>query len=158
MSSDTTASRSAPTNGGAAPGVEAAEHERQFRELLEFCPAALMIVDDDGRLMFHNARLRELLGCSKEELDGVDTSIFWHDREQRSRMIALLRERGGQLLNEKAVWRTKNGQPIHVLLSYAQVAYAGSGSTTSRRSRGTSIRSRNRGGSFTKSWSIVRPR
>ena len=125
MSSDTTASRSAPTNGGAAPGVEAAEHERQFRELLEFCPAALMIVDDDGRLLFHNARLRELLGCSKEELDGVDTSIFWHDREQRSRMIALLRERGGQLLNEKAVWRTKNGQPIHVLLSYAQVAYAG---------------------------------
>ena len=125
MSSDTAASRLVATDGGTAGRVEAAEHERQFRELLEFCPAALMIVDDDGRLMFHNARLRELLGCSKEELDGVDTSIFWHDREQRSRMIALLRERGGQLLNEKAVWRTKNGQPIHVLLSYAQVAYAG---------------------------------
>ena len=125
MSSDTTADEPAATDGGRLSGIEAAEHERQFRELLEFCPAALMVVDDDGRLMFHNARLRELLGCRQEELEGVDTSIFWHDREQRSRMIALLRERGGQLLNEKAVWRTKNGQPIHVLLSYAQVAYAG---------------------------------
>ncbi len=104
---------------------EAAEHERQFRELLEFSPAALMIVDEDGRILFHNARLRELLGCGKDELDGADSRAFWHDLEQRARIIASLRERGGQLLNEKAVWRTKTGQLIHVLLTYAQVAYAG---------------------------------
>ncbi len=61
MSSDTTATRSQATNGGTAPGVEAAEHERQFREMLEFCPAALLVVDEDGRLLFHNARLREIL-------------------------------------------------------------------------------------------------
>jgi PAS domain-containing protein len=67
MSSDTTASRSAPTNGGTAPGLEAAEHERQFREMLELCPAALLVVDDEGRLLFHNARLREILGYSKDE-------------------------------------------------------------------------------------------
>jgi hypothetical protein len=47
------------THGGGLSGTEAAEHERQFRELLEFCPAALLIVDEDGRLLFHNARLRE---------------------------------------------------------------------------------------------------
>ena len=125
MSSDTAASRLAATDGGAAGRVEAAEHERQFREMLEFCPAALMIVDEQGRLMFHNARLRELLGYSKEELEGIDTSMFWHDLEHRSRIIASLRERGGQLLNEKVVWRAKNGQLLHLLLSYAQVAYAG---------------------------------
>ena len=123
MPSDATAGLA--TNGGRAPSAEAVEQERQFRELLEFCPAALMIVDDDGRILFHNARLRELLGCARDELDDVDSSMFWHDREQRSRIIASLRERGGQLLNEKAVWRTKNGQLIHVLLSYAQVAYQG---------------------------------
>jgi hypothetical protein len=61
MSSDTTATRSQATNGGTAPGVEAAEHERQFREMLEFCPAALLVVEEDGRLLFHNARLREIL-------------------------------------------------------------------------------------------------
>jgi PAS domain S-box-containing protein len=123
MSSDTT--RSAATDGGSAPGVEAAEHGRQFRELLEFCPAALLVVDEDGRLLFQNARLRELLGYQTAEIEGIDTSTFWHDREQRARIIASLRERGGQLLNEKAVWRTKNGQLLHVLLTYAQVAYQG---------------------------------
>ena len=38
MSSDATG---LATNGGRAPSAEAAEHERQFREMLEFCPAAL---------------------------------------------------------------------------------------------------------------------
>ena len=123
MSSDTT--RSAATDGGSGPGVEAAEHERQFREMLAFCPAALLVVDEDGRLLFHNARLRELLGYQTAEIEGIDTSTFWHDREQRAQIIASLRERGGQLLNEKAVWRTKNGQLLHVLLTYAQVAYQG---------------------------------
>src|SRR5262245_12502814 len=28
--------------------TEAAEHERQFREILEYSPAALLIVDEDG--------------------------------------------------------------------------------------------------------------
>jgi PAS domain S-box len=69
MSSDTRVGQTAATNGGIALGVEAAEHERQFREILEFCPAGLLVVDDDGRLLFHNARLREILGYSKDELD-----------------------------------------------------------------------------------------
>jgi PAS domain S-box-containing protein len=123
MSSDTT--RSATTGGGSAHGVQAVEYERQFREMLEFCPAALLVVDEDGRLLFHNARLRELLGYQTAEIEGIDTSTFWHDRAQRAGIIASLHDRGGQLLNEKAVWRTKNGQLLHVLLTYAQVAYKG---------------------------------
>ena len=69
MSSDTT--RSAATDGGSAPGVEAAEHERQFREMLEFCPAALLVVDEDGRLLFQNARLRERSACNEPILIDV---------------------------------------------------------------------------------------
>lgn len=124
MSSETP-SRSAPTNGGTAPGVEAAEHERQFREILESCPAALLVVDEDGRLLFHNARLREILGYSKEELDLCDTRMHWHDLEQRARIIDKLRDRGGQILNEKVTWRTKKGTLVHFLMSYVQVAYRG---------------------------------
>jgi PAS domain S-box-containing protein len=125
MSLDTTAGQSAATNGGRPAGVEAAEHERQFREILEFSPAALLVVDEDGRLLFHNARLRDLLGYAKDELDGFDTRGFWQDLDQRSRIIASLRERGGQVLNEKVIWRTKTGQPLNLLLTYAQVAYRG---------------------------------
>src|SRR5512145_334466 len=103
MSHDTTASRSVATNGGTARGVEAAEHQRQFRELLEFCPAALLVVDENGRLLFHNARLSSLLGYSRDELHLADSRLFWNDLDQRSRIIAELHERGGQLLNERVV-------------------------------------------------------
>lgn len=99
MPFDTSASPEADFNGGIDLGVEAAEHERQFRELLEFCPAALLIVDEDGRLLFHNSRLSEILGYSKEELDLGDTRRHWHDLDHRARIIAELRSRGGQLLN-----------------------------------------------------------
>ena len=108
-----------------ASGGQLLEQERQFRELLEFCPAALVVVDEDGRLLFHNARLRELLGYGREEIELLDTSRFWHDLEQRSRIIGVLRERGGQLLNERVTWRAKDGQLVHLLLSYVQVAYRG---------------------------------
>jgi PAS domain S-box-containing protein len=117
---------------GAAPPAyrgrarsHAVEQERQFREALDSCPAALVVVDEDGRLIFHNARLRELLGYGEEELNLADTRMFWHDLEQRSRIIEALRERGGQLLNEEVTWATKAGEPLHLLISYVQVAYRG---------------------------------
>jgi PAS domain S-box-containing protein len=83
------------------------------------------VVDDDGRLLFHNARLREMLGYSKDELDLSDTRILWHDLEQRARIIDRLRDHGGQILNEKVTWRTKKGTLVHLLMSYVQVAYRG---------------------------------
>ena len=101
------------------------EQERQFREILEYCPAALVVVDEDGRLIFHNARLGQLLGYGEAELRGIDTKRFWQDHEQRSRVIEALRKRGGQLLDQEAVWQTKEGTPVHGLISYVQVAYQG---------------------------------
>jgi PAS domain S-box-containing protein len=123
MSSGTV--QSTAGNGGAAAGADAAEHERQFYEMLEHCPASILIVDEDGRLLFHNAPLRELLGYSKDELQLFETSRFWNDLEQRKRIIQSLRESGGQLINERVIWRTKGGRPVHLLLSYVQVAYQG---------------------------------
>lgn len=101
-----------------------AEHERQFREILEYCPAGLNVVDEEGRLLFHNARARELLGYDKEEMDRIDTRKFWHDLDHRSRIIETLRK-GGQVLNEEVIYKTKQGEPVHVLISYPQVAYRG---------------------------------
>ncbi|MDX1488974.1 MAG: PAS-domain containing protein, partial [Acidiferrobacterales bacterium] len=105
--------------------AQVAEQERQLREILEYCPAGLIVVDEDGRLLFHNWRLRELLGYEKEELELLDTKRFWHDLDHRARIIELLRERGGQLLNEEVIWKTKQGDLRHLLISYVQVAYKG---------------------------------
>jgi PAS domain S-box-containing protein len=101
------------------------EHERQFREILDYCPAGLNVVDEDGHLLFHNARIRELLGYSKEEMEGFDTRKFWLDLDQRSRIIESLREGQNGTLNQEVVWKTKQGEPVHVLISYPQVAYRG---------------------------------
>src|SRR3974390_2891334 len=117
--------RSSTAKPAVTIGAEAAEHERQFREILEFCPAALLVVDEDGRLLFHNGRLREILGYTKEELDFCDTRLHWHDLDQRARIIKQLQERGGQILNERVIWRTKKGGLVHLLLSYVQSAYHG---------------------------------
>ena len=125
MSSDTTTTRSTLSNGGSVPGVEAAEYERQFREMLEFCPAAVGIVDEAGRLLFHNARLREIFGYDQSEFHLFDTRLLWHDLDQRERIIEQLRTQGGQVLDERVIWRTKRGALVHLLLSYVQVAYRG---------------------------------
>jgi PAS domain S-box-containing protein len=105
--------------------AQVAEQERQLREILDFCPAALNVVDEDGRPLFHNWRLRQLLGYEKEELHLFDTRKFWHDLSHRERIVDLLRQRGGQLLNEEVIWKTKQGELLNLLISYVQVAYHG---------------------------------
>src|SRR5690606_26284380 len=102
-----------------------AEHERQCRAARDHCPAGLVVVDEDGRLLFHNARLREMLGYGEAELELFDTRRFWVDLDERERIIATLRERGGQLLDQEVVWKTRQGEPVHSLMSYVQVAYQG---------------------------------
>lgn len=95
-----------------------AEHDRQFREILEHCPAGLNVVDEDGRLPFHNACIRELLGYSQEEMERFDTRKFWVDLDQRARIIESLREGRASVVNFEVLWKTKQGEPIHVLASY----------------------------------------
>ena len=130
-------------------------------------PQALLVVDDDGRLLFHNARLREILGYSKDELDLCDSSVHWHDLNQRTRIIKQLRDQGGQILNEKAVWRTKSGTLVHLLLSYVQVAYQGGHISfvggkrvlwvyDVTRKRNTRYKSSSRSASFGKFWTTAR--
>ena len=114
----------ADTKSEAERDDQLAEHERQFRELLEHCPAGLNVVDEDGQLLFHNARVRDLLGYDGQELDHFDSRGFWHDLEHRSRIIEALRQ-GKQVINEEVVWRTKHGELVNVLISYPQVAYRG---------------------------------
>ena len=69
--------------------------------------------------------MRDLLDYEKEELSLFDTERFWQDLDHRTQIVELLRLHGGQLLNEEVVWKTKQGEPLTLLISYVQVAYAG---------------------------------
>lgn len=70
--------------------LQVIEQERQLREILDYCPAAVSVVDDEGRILFYNRRMRDLLGYEKEELHLFDTKLFWHDLDHRTRIIELL--------------------------------------------------------------------
>src|SRR3954464_13258961 len=86
------------------------EYERQFREILEHCPAGLNVVDEDGRLLFHNRRIRELLGYTREELQLFDTRKFWYALCRGGRIIEALRSDTDQVRNVGATWLTKQGK------------------------------------------------
>ena len=107
-----------------AHAAQVAEHERQFLDILEHCPAGLNVVDEEGRLLFHNARVRELFGYDRRELHLFDTRKFWSNQDQREQIIGKLRE-GGSVLNQEVLWKTKSGETVPVLVSYPQVAYHG---------------------------------
>src|SRR4051812_27304747 len=99
--------------------------ERQFREVLDYCPAALSATDDDGRLVFHNRRYREIMRYPKEEMDGIDTRRFWFDLGERERIMATLRARDGEVRDQEVVLKARDGEPVSFLLSYPQVASRG---------------------------------
>jgi len=96
--------------------------EQQFRELLEFCPAALSVTDEDGKLIFHNKRYREILRYPKEEMEGIDTRKFWFDLEERQRIMDILGSSGGKVRDQEILLRTREGEPVSLLLSYTQIA------------------------------------
>ena len=88
------------------------EYERQFRELLEHRPAGLNVVDEDGRLLFHNAWIRELPGYSEEELYFFDTRKFWYDPDQGTRIVASLHDNADQI-RCAAIWRPNPASRSH---------------------------------------------
>ena len=80
---------------GRALEAQLAEQEGQFREMLEFGPAALAIVDEDGHLLFHNARLRELLGYQEETEAGPRQKLG----RRSSSSVGLIASRAGCYLS-----------------------------------------------------------
>jgi PAS domain S-box-containing protein len=97
--------------------------EQQFKEVLDFCPAAFSATDDDGKLVLHNRRYREIMGYSKEEMDGIDTRRFWFDLNERERIMDTLRSR--KIRDQEVLLKTRDGEPVSLLLSYPQVASHG---------------------------------
>ncbi|MEM7042997.1 MAG: PAS-domain containing protein [Pseudomonadota bacterium] len=96
-------------------------NRQQIRKILDVCPAGLLVVDEESRLVFYNQSFRDMLGYKDEELSGFDTRRFWTDPEQRERINDLARDRGDQLINQEVSWQRKDGNPLDGLLSYTQI-------------------------------------
>ena len=75
----------------------AEEKERQFREVLEFCPAALAIVDEDGRLLFSITHAcGNSSGTRKRRSIALTPVRFGTTSSSDLGSLKRLRDRGGQ--------------------------------------------------------------
>ncbi|HEY5600019.1 MAG TPA: PAS domain S-box protein, partial [Candidatus Manganitrophaceae bacterium] len=61
-------------------GVEHKRAETRFRALLEAAPDPIIIVDDQGRMMFANAQTERLFGYDRDELLGEPIEILIPER------------------------------------------------------------------------------
>jgi len=61
--------------------------EQQFRGLMESAPDAMVILDDEGSIVFVNVRAEELFGYSRPEMVGQDVALLL-PREFRERVLA----------------------------------------------------------------------
>lgn len=96
-------------------------NRQQFRKILEVCPAGLLVVDEEDRLVFYNQTFRDMFGYDEGELQDVSTRQFWTDLDQRQQVEALAQKHGDQLVNQEVSWRGKNGEPLDGLLSYTRI-------------------------------------
>jgi hypothetical protein len=83
-----------------------------------------MIVDEDGRC-YPQCTSSGDARYSKEELELIDTRCFGATSNSGRAFSQPCESAGGQLLNEEVLYRSKQGEFVHVLMSYVQVAYLG---------------------------------
>ena len=79
------------------------------------------MTDESGKLIFYNRRYREILRYSKDELEGIDTTRFWFDLNERQQILDRLRSRGGKIRDQEIRLKTRDGEPVSLLISYTQL-------------------------------------
>lgn len=101
---------------------ELEKSERQYRTLIENLNEAIMLVDNDDRVLFVNEKFQELLGYTSEEIIGkVGYEILLHPSEKHkiiSANLERIKGRGGQY---EARFVKKNGEYVDFLINGSPV-------------------------------------
>ncbi|MHA2600714.1 MAG: PAS domain S-box protein [Candidatus Thorarchaeota archaeon SMTZ1-83] len=97
------------------------ESERKYRQLVETMTAGMGIDDVDGKIIYTNAALNEMLGYEEGELVGTENREIIHgltEEKQRERKAA---RREGELEHYEAKLIHKSGELIPVMVSAAPI-------------------------------------
>ena len=91
--------------------------EEKYRSLFENAPVGIAIVDDEGKILDFNDAMLRLHGYSRKDRSVVGpTSEYYHNPEDREKVIAQLSKNGS--VNEMEVkFKRKDGTPYDALLS-----------------------------------------
>ncbi len=99
--------------------------EEKYRSLFENAPIGISIVDDEGKILDFNDAMLRLHGYSREDRLVVEpTSEYYHNREDREKVIAQLSKNGS--VNEMEVkFNRKDGAPYDAILSMLPIEIDG---------------------------------
>jgi PAS domain S-box-containing protein len=92
------------------------QSEERLRRVLENSPAGVTISTEDGRAIFSNRRLAELLDTTPEHIAHIRATDFWYHPQDRQAFLNALRRDGG-VKDYQATFVTVKGVPLTVLLS-----------------------------------------
>ncbi|MEW6164243.1 MAG: PAS domain S-box protein [Pseudomonadota bacterium] len=104
--------------------AEVRENEARLRQVLEDSPAAVTIVTEEGKSVFTNRRLAEMLGVSQAEIASRRSSEFWANPDERGIFLGKLKEQGF-VENYEIQMRRDDGRPIWVLLNTRWIEMGG---------------------------------
>jgi two-component system cell cycle sensor histidine kinase/response regulator CckA len=94
------------------------ESEAKYRELFESAQIGMYRSTLDGSAFLAvNKKFAEIMGFERDQLLGTPGRIRWADPGERGRVLSLLRERGGTLVNYETRVLTKDGDARDVVAS-----------------------------------------
>jgi PAS domain S-box-containing protein len=95
-----------------------AESEKRYRVLVESMNEGMGVMDEHLAITYVNARYCQMLGYSKEEVEGHLNENHFYDEESRRRFLAMSADRGrGIPASYELILRKKTGEPVPVLVS-----------------------------------------
>jgi two-component system, sensor histidine kinase and response regulator len=100
------------------------ERERSTRAILEGSPIGVMISGSGGRLLFSNARWRELARVADDQAADLDPRALYQTDADRRRVVRLFHEQG-RLRDCEIEVRALDGTPLWLLLTMEPFVFKG---------------------------------
>ncbi|WP_255992249.1 response regulator [Chitinolyticbacter albus] len=99
------------------------DSEQQIRAVLESSPVAVVIEDDQRRVLYGNRELEELFGVPQDQLITPEVrERFWPDKAAFNRFLEATRQ--GDVFNHEITLRRADGVLVDVLVSSIHLALA----------------------------------
>lgn len=93
------------------------DNEARLTTMLDSSPLGLTIVRMDGKIVYANSNMPQLLGISRDALLAANAEGFYVDPEERKEIITWLR-RGGSLRNVEIRLKRPDGTDFPALLTF----------------------------------------
>jgi two-component system, sensor histidine kinase and response regulator len=100
------------------------QKEAQLRAFLEASPIGVMISARDGRVLFSNARWRELGGFAEDQIASLDVRTLYRSDADRKKIGDLLRETG-KIRDLEMEVNALDGTPLWLLLTMERITFEG---------------------------------